>query len=111
MRILIRDHTFLRKPSPTWGGPTDPPPWWASCDTCGSPYDDHAYQMLSDVVAFTEAHRKPVIVVTPTWCALLPAFLTVLDSSRASIESRRYIEGELRRMAALADRFVASQTS
>ena len=45
--------------------------------------------------------------VTPTWSGVLPALLTLLQSTNP--KSRDIAESELRRMAGLADGFVESQ--
>ena len=47
------------------------------------------------------------IDITPSWSALVPVFIGVLQNPKAPISAHREVEAELRRMAALADRFVA----
>jgi hypothetical protein len=48
------------------------------------------------------------IDMTPTWVGILPALLAVLESS-PNTDSRQLVRTELKRMAALADRYVISQ--
>ncbi|NOU47374.1 MAG: hypothetical protein HOO86_09960 [Bacteroidales bacterium] len=47
------------------------------------------------------------IDVTPTWAAMVPTFLLIIDNGNA--DGRKTVEGELFRMAKLADLYVASQ--
>ncbi len=49
------------------------------------------------------------IDMTPTWEALLPAMVRVLENPEAKFESRKVIMEELTRMAQIADKFVAHQ--
>jgi hypothetical protein len=52
--------------------------------------------------------QMPTMVdVTPTWSAILPMLLAVYENG--NFHGVREAEGELRRMAELADRYVASQ--
>jgi len=46
------------------------------------------------------------IDITPSWAAILPVLIGVLQNRKAPVEAHREVEGELRRMALLADRYV-----
>lgn len=47
------------------------------------------------------------INVTPTWEAMLSTFLLIIDNGNQ--DGRKTVEGELRRMAQLADLYVANK--
>jgi hypothetical protein len=47
------------------------------------------------------------IDITPTWTAILPVLLGVLQNPEAPAAAHREVEGELRRMAKFADEYVA----
>jgi hypothetical protein len=43
------------------------------------------------------------IDLTPSWSALVPAMLAVLENPKAEKESKEFIRGEFRRMAEFCD--------
>lgn len=45
--------------------------------------------------------------ITPTWQALVPIFVGVLQNPKAPVTAHREAEANIRQMAALADRYVA----
>lgn len=47
------------------------------------------------------------IDMTPTWSGILPALIAIIANGE-TVEARKTAEAELRRMAGLADRYVAS---
>lgn len=47
------------------------------------------------------------IDLTPTWSALLPIFIGVLQNDEAPVSAKKEAEANLHGMAALADKFVA----
>ncbi len=49
------------------------------------------------------------IEMTPTWSAILPSLLAVYENKEGSLESLKFAEGELQRMARLADAYVAQR--
>lgn len=53
-------------------------------------------------------HDRESIDLTPTWSGMLPLLLANIESG--SFEGRKAAEGELRRMAALADKYVAENS-
>lgn len=63
-------------------------------------------KLSKPVPAFTEPTSKSqTINVTPTWEAILPLLLAVYTDG--NFTGRKESEAELRRMAQLADRYVA----
>ena len=44
--------------------------------------------------------------LTPSWTGILPGLLAVITNGD-TVQARKFAEAELRRMAALADRYVA----
>lgn len=46
------------------------------------------------------------IDITPSWAAILPVLLGVLQNDKAPATAHREVEGELRKMALIADRYV-----
>lgn len=45
--------------------------------------------------------------LTPQWAGILPALLSIVRNG-TTVESQKFAEGELLRMARLADRYVAA---
>lgn len=52
-----------------------------------------------------EKFETRTIDVTPTWSAILPAMIAVMQNGKAPAKAHREIMGELKRMARLADYF------
>lgn len=46
------------------------------------------------------------IDITPSWAAILPVLVGVMQNPKAPASAHRQVEGELRRMALIADRYV-----
>lgn len=44
--------------------------------------------------------------ITPSWAALVPVFIGVLDNDEAPVSARRQVEANLIQMARLADKYV-----
>jgi hypothetical protein len=57
----------------------------------------------------TASNVRETIDITPTWQGILPAILMVLDNG--SDAGKNIARDELKRMATLADRYVASQST
>lgn len=52
---------------------------------------------------------KQFIDITPTWEALMPAMIAVLQNPKASVESHEGVTEELLRLARIVDRQIAKQ--
>ena len=53
-----------------------------------------------------EEDNVRTIDITPSWSALLPAFIGVLQNDEAPVSAKKEIEANLTQMAKLADRYV-----
>jgi hypothetical protein len=67
---------------------------------------EHSDDAVEAMKADAKKVQVGVVDVTPAWVSMVPVFVTILRDG-TSYETRQSVEVELRRMADLADRYVA----